>query len=109
MPPDNATREVGPASAAGTAVTHTDHEYVMYTHAASGVAHINASDPPDRGLVIFELVEYDIFVVPDHRRGLAELNFLRQGMVLAVCELYVTMHHGCINANGTHRRCVWNA
>ena len=48
MPPDNATREVGPASAAGTAVTHTDHEYVMYTHAASGVAHINASDPSDR-------------------------------------------------------------
>ena len=48
MPPDNATREVAPASAAVTAVTHTDHEYVMYTHAASGVAHTNASDPSDR-------------------------------------------------------------
>ena len=81
----------------------------MHTHDASGVTHINASDPSDRRLVIFELVEYDILVVPDHRRGLAELNILRQVMVLAVCELYVTMHHGCMNENGTHRRCLWHA
>ena len=94
MPPDNATREVGPASAAGTAVTHTDHEYVMRTHAACGVAHTNASDPSDRGLVIFELVEYDILIVPHHRRGLAVLNILWQGMVVAVCELYVITHLG---------------
>ena len=66
----------------------------MCTHAACGVAHTNASDPPDRGLVIFELVEYDVLVVPDDRRGLADLDILRQGMVPAVCELYVTMHHG---------------
>ena len=66
----------------------------MCTHAACGVAHINASDPPDLGLVIFELVEYDVRVVPDDRRGLAELDILRQGMVLAVCELCVTMHNG---------------
>ena len=45
-------------------------------------------------LAIFELVEYDVLVVPDDRRGLAELDTLRQGMALAVCELYVTMHHG---------------
>ena len=57
--------------------TYTDHEYVMHTHDASGVTHINASDPSDRRLVIFELVEYDVTVVPDDRRGLAELNVLR--------------------------------
>ena len=48
LPPDNATREVGPVGAAVTAVTHTDHEYVMHTHDASGVTHINANDPSDR-------------------------------------------------------------
>ena len=81
----------------------------MHTHDANGVTHINASDPSDRRLIIFELVEYDVTVVPDDRRGLAELNVLRRDMVIAVCELDATIHHGCMNANGTHRRCVWNA
>ena len=49
----------------------------MRTHDANGVTHVNASDPSDRRLVIFELVEYDVTVVPDDRRGLAELNVLR--------------------------------
>ena len=80
----------------------------MCTQTAYGVVPANASDPSDRGLIIFQLVEDNVLVVPDDRRGLAELDIMRQGMVLAVCELYVTMHHGCMNENDRSRRCVWN-
>ena len=59
----------------------------MHTHDASGVTHINASDPSDRRLVIFELVEYDVLVVPDDRRGLAEINILWRRRGLAAKEM----------------------
>ena len=61
-------------------LSHTDHEYVMCTHAACGVAHTDASDPSDRGLLIFELVEGD--------HGAANTTLIVEDLVLvAVTDL----------------------
>ena len=99
VPPDDATREVGPMGPLYIYIEHTPiliyGRHVVDAHTAILVVDKHLASPPKGCRVVFKLVEHNLIpVVADHRRCITELDILggciHIAMVILPCNMRST-------------------